>query len=233
MEPTAIRKPELVGPGIRRIQQPQPDQTGGHGQFWPKCSVDEDIVTLEPGHLVHMAKVVGHHTAPEQTVLDDQRDVILAIGPWQGHVDLRVIEQDQSGQSPVDLHGGLSVDVAVIPECGRRVIDGKLGCPGLAGLERQLRPAVEVAGQVHPVPMRGDRCVDAIFDRDLRGAPFDEAQCRTEVVLRKTKRGRGDTRGEFPRSGSGCNRVPGAAIDVHEWRDRQRGARLSRDCVAG
>jgi len=84
-------------------------------------AVDEDVVAHQAPDRdgVVLAQRAVRADVP---VLDDQRDVVAAVGARQP-VGNAVIDDPHAGQSAVDVDGGVAMRVRVVPQRRRRLID--------------------------------------------------------------------------------------------------------------
>ena len=110
----------------------------------------------------------------EASVLEDERDVVLAVGARQREHVRRVILDDEHAREPlVDLVAGShrvedrplaqrGVRVWVVP-IGRGAVEHrKRGRPSLPRLDTLVRAAVHDRGHVHPVPVGGGGDTDVV-----------------------------------------------------------------------
>ena len=198
MEPPPVGKAEIVHPGVRGIEDPQPHKPCGHGKFGADHAVDQHLVAAKAPHHVHHTDVIGHATgAVEVAVLHDQREIIDPVIARQWVLHVGIVNDDHASKPPIDLIGGAPVDMAVIPQGRRGVVHRQLGRPRLAGAESQLRPTVEAAGHMHAVPMGGDRLIGAVHHVDPCRAPALKPQQRAEVILIVAQRVGGGSGNEF------------------------------------
>jgi len=184
VELTPVVEAEIIHPGVRGIEQTQAHQPGGHRQCRSDRAVDQHLSAAEPLHPVHHARIVRHAAGPvEIAVLHDQREIVRAVIAGQRIDRIGIVDDDHACKAAIDLIGGAPVDMAVIPERRGGMIHRQLGRPGPARIKGQLRPAVEMSGHVHAMPVRGDGIIGAIDHVDICRASTLKPQQRTQIIL--------------------------------------------------
>src|SRR5262245_46749652 len=126
-------KREPVSARIRGIEKPEPVASVGDFQDWPGSRVHED-------HVAHYSlhKVLTYARRPsqrrvdggveqsavlcERSVAEHQRDVSISPGQRQ-RVLLVVVDEEEPGQSSVDLRSREVHSVVVVPECRGRLVE--------------------------------------------------------------------------------------------------------------
>ena len=209
-------------PGIGGIDQAQADDALRHRHACPDRAVDHRRVAEEAVHEVGVARPVdGLAGRGEALVLEDEDEIVDAGGRREAAVRVvAVVDDEHAGEAGVDARCGLAVEVGVVPERRRRLVDRQARMPFRPGRDRQVRAAVERAGNEQAVPVDGDRHIRAVdYARGHLGSAA-HADDGPEIRAIEAERGRGNAGDEFGLAGNRLD-LEGAARRGVEHRQRR------------
>ena len=150
----AVRKTEVKVARIGSVEQTQPDHAAWHRQASPGGAVDNDRLAPEAMNEVHQVRSVAA-VSSEPPVLDDQGDVIDAIGRGQASIAVALVGDDHHARQPqIGLARGLMVDMRMVPTRGRRLPYDELRRPDGQRRNRIVRSAVHCGGHHDAVPVQ-------------------------------------------------------------------------------
>ncbi len=189
-ERASVGEAQIEEAAAAAVEQPQPEQRGGHLDMGSADAVGQQraadraqrIVALDP-----------HDPAGgvEETVLQDEREVVDAVLARQAGAQAGVVVHDEQAGEPVEhLRLGLPMRVRVVPQGRRRLPELPLGGAGPARRDRRVRAAVHGRGQVHAVPVQrgGLGQVVADFHPDEFALPRPQSRAEGGAVVAHRRR---------------------------------------------
>jgi hypothetical protein len=126
-EPPIVGEAEVVDTGVGRIHHPEPHEGRGGFDVRVVRAVHQDRVAEDARGAGEGRRMGERAVVVEALVLDDQRDVVDAVGVRQLDVACRVVHDEHAGGAPVDVIGGRTVKVGMKPERRSRLVDRPRG----------------------------------------------------------------------------------------------------------
>jgi hypothetical protein len=144
-------------------------RTRGNFAHWCDRPVHDNGVTSCSIYGREAASLIFNRSIrSERTILQDHRQVIDSKRPRQAQPSIgSVIDDDQSGETHIDLSTSVVMWMGMEPKRRSRLIDLQDGAPTVARTDQSLWPAIIVTGYQEPVPMHRRNSLDVIFDRHL------------------------------------------------------------------
>ena len=176
-------EPEVVDPRVGRVENPEPGELARDLLCRPPGAVDQDVGTERTDQRASDQPIVIHRQLPgigERPILDDQRDVVHAVGVRKAI--LLVGDDEHAGKPSVDMSGGGAVGVRVIPQRRRGLLDGEARRPGRARVDRLMGTAVGHRRELGAVPVHGGGLRKQVVDVERQVGAGPGADGWPEVV---------------------------------------------------
>ena len=126
---------------------------------------------------MHVRHVAQLSVGIDRAVLEYQRDVVVAGGECRA----LAVDDEQPGETAVDLLAGLGVGMGVIPVGPGVVLDDEVVFVAAAGRDDVGGLAVLVLGHDESVPVNDALVGEPVLEGDLHPLARVHMQCRTEV----------------------------------------------------